>query len=131
METAPANTWRKQDATYNMTGSRCERCKTVYFPPRVICRNCGREGKIVVHKLSGEGTVYTYTVVRTPPQAFRDDAPYTIAVIKTAEGPIVEGHIVDNGKKVEIGAKVRRVLRRMHVDGEEGLIHYHFKFELV
>ncbi len=131
MENAPAGSWRKQDATYNMTGSKCEKCGTMYFPPRIICRNCGRDGKIKEHKFSGEGSVYSYTVIRVPPHDFRNVAPYTVAVIKTNEGPMVEGHIVDNGKKVEIGAKVRIVLRRMTVDGEEGLIHYHYKFELV
>lgn len=131
MENAPAGSWRKQDATYNMTGSKCEKCNTIYFPPRIICRNCRRESKLKEQKLSGEGTVYSYTVIRAPPDAFKETAPYTIGIIKTTEGPLVEGHIVENGKKVDIGAKVRIVLRRMTVDGDEGLIHYHYKFEIL
>lgn len=131
MENAPAGSWRKQDASYNMTGSRCETCGATYFPPRIVCRNCGRKGKLREQKLSGEGTVYSYTVIRTPADAFKDSAPYTVGIIKTVEGPLVEGHIVESGKKVEIGAKVRIVLRRMTVDGDEGLIHYHYKFELL
>ena len=131
MENAPAGSWRRQDANYNMIGSKCDKCGTVYFPSRIICRNCGREGKLKEMKFSGEGTVFSYTVIRVPPHAFRETAPYTVAVVKTKEGPFVEGHIVDNGKKPEIGSQVRTVLRRMTVDGSEGLIHYHFKFELV
>jgi uncharacterized OB-fold protein len=39
--------------------------------------------------------------------------------------------VVENGKEVAIGARVRTVLRRMFAEGEDGLIHYHYKFELV
>jgi hypothetical protein len=131
MENAPASLWRKLNASYNLVGSRCERCGTVYFPPRIVCKNCGRESKLKEHKLSGDGTVYSFTKIHMPPDAFRDEAPYVIAVVKTVEGPLVEGHVVENGKEVAIGARVRTVLRRMFAEGEDGLIHYHYKFELV
>lgn len=131
METAPASSWRRQEASYNLVGSKCEKCGTVYFPSRIICKNCGRESKLKEHKLSGDGTVYSYTKITAPSDTFKDDAPYTIGMIKTVEGPLVEGHIVENGKEVKIGAKVRTTLRKMYVDGEEGLIHYHYKFELL
>jgi uncharacterized protein len=129
MEKASAGMWRKIDTRYNLIGSECEKCKTLYFPPRIICRKCGRDTKMKPRKLSGNGAVYSHTIIRVPSDAFKESAPYTVAVIALEEGPKVEGHVVDNGKKIEIGTKVKTVFRKMYVDGEEGLIHYHFKFE--
>ncbi len=131
METAPAGTWRRFNASYNLVGSKCENCGAIYFPPRIICKNCGRQSKMKDYKLSGNGEIYTFTTIHATTETFKTDTPYTIAVIKTDEGPLVEGHIVDNGKEVKIGARVRMVFRKMFAEGDEGLIHYHYKFEVV
>jgi uncharacterized protein len=66
-----------------------------------------------------------------PPDTFKDEAPYIVAVIQLDEGPKVEGHILETGKSIDIGTKVKVVFRKMYVDGEEGLIYYHYKFEPV
>ncbi len=129
MEKASAGMWRKIDTRYNLIGSECQKCDALYFPPRIICRNCGRDTKMVPKKLSGKGTVYSFTTIRVPSDAFKESAPYNVAVVALEEGPKVEGHVIESGKKVEIGTKVKTVFRKMYVDGEEGLIHYHFKFE--
>ena len=131
MEKASAGMWRKIDTRYNLIGSECENCKTLYFPPRIVCRKCGRETRMKPRKLSGSGKVHSYTTIRVPSDTFKESAPYTVGVVELDEGPRVEGHIVENGKKTKIGMKVRPVFRKMYVDGEEGLIHYHFKFEPV
>ncbi len=131
MEKASAGMWRKIDTRYNLIGSECEKCKTLYFPPRIICRICGRDTKMRSRKLSGNGKVYSFTTIRVPSDTFKESAPYTVGVIELEEGPKVEGHVVENGKKVAIGSKVKTVFRKMYVDGDEGLIHYHFKFETI
>lgn len=128
MEKASAGMWRKIDARYNLIASLCKNCNRLYFPPRIVCRECGRQTKMEDKKLSGNGTVYSYTKIHVPADAFRGSAPYTVGVIELEEGPRVEGHIIEDGHKIEIGTKVKTVFRRMYVDGEEGLIHYHFKF---
>ena len=50
-------------------------------------------------KFSGDGEVYSYTKIMVPPDTFKDEAPYTMGVIKLDEGPMVEGHILDNGMR--------------------------------
>lgn len=131
MEKASAGMWRNIDARYNLVASECENCKALYFPPRIICRKCGRNTKMRPRKLSGNGKVHSFTTIRVPTEAFKEIAPYTVGVIELEEGPRVEGHILEIGKKIEIGTKVKSVFRKMHVEGEEGLIYYHFKFEPV
>ncbi len=131
MERASAGTWRKIDTRYNLVASECEKCNSLYFPPRMVCRKCGKETKMRSRKLAGNGKIYSYSTVRVPTEAFKENAPYTVGIIELDEGPKVEGHIVDNGKIPKIGAKVRTVFRKMYTDGDEGLIHYHFKFEML
>lgn len=128
MEKASAGMWRKIDTRYNLVGSKCEACGTTYFPQRTICRNCGKDTKMTHRKMSGRGTVYSHSEIRVPAEAFKESAPYTVGMIALEEGPKVEGHIISNGRKVEIGTKVKTAFRKMYTDGEEGLIHYHFKF---
>lgn len=132
MERASASLWRRINERYNLVGNKCENCGKVYFPKRIVCRQCGRKTKMREEKLSGNGKVYAVTKIRVPAQAFKDSAPYTVAVVELEEGPRVEGHVVDAGNgEVKIGTKVHSVFRKMHADGEEGLIYYHFKFEPV
>jgi uncharacterized OB-fold protein len=129
MEHTSAGMWRRINARYNLIGSECQNCKRSYFPPRIVCKECGRNTVMKEKRFSGNGTVYSYSRIYVPPDAFKDDAPYTVGVVKLEEGPMVEGHIIENGKKIEVGTEVRTVFRKMRVEGEEGLVHYHFKFE--
>ncbi len=129
MERASASLWRKIRSRYNLVGNECQNCNTPYFPQRVVCRKCGRNSKMVEKQFSGNGEIYSFTTVRVPPDTFKDEAPYFIGVIKLEEGPMVEGHVIDNGIAPKIGGKVRMQFRKMYVDGQEGLIYYSFKFE--
>ena len=131
MEKPSAGLWRKIKARYNLVGNVCRNCSTAYFPPRIICRKCGRNSKMEDKKFNGNGEVYSFTKIRVPPDTFKDEAPYIVGVVKLDEGPMVEGHILENGTEIKVGTRVRPAFRRMYVDGEEGLIYYHYKFEPV
>jgi uncharacterized OB-fold protein len=50
------------------------------------------------------GTVYTETVVYSPPQAYVNDAPYQIAIVTLTNGRRLTCRIA--GDKVEIGERV-------------------------
>ncbi|MEM0075859.1 MAG: Zn-ribbon domain-containing OB-fold protein [Candidatus Micrarchaeaceae archaeon] len=131
MEKSPADLWRKIRTRYMLVGSVCENCGTKYFPPRAVCKKCGRNTKMKEYVFSGRGEVYSFTKIRAPTEEFEDIAPYMIALIKLDEGPIVEAHVVESAKPIDIGTKVRLVFRKMYEEGDEGLIHYQYKFEPV
>ena len=84
---------------------------------------------MVEKKFSGDGEIYSITKIRVPPDTFKDEAPYFIGVIKLSDGPMVEGHVLENGIEPKIGTKVKMQFRKMYVEGDEGLIYYHYKFE--
>ncbi len=129
MERSSASLWRKIRSRYNLIGTVCENCNTGYFPPRIVCRSCGRKSKIVEKQFNGNGEIFSYTKIRVPPDTFKDEAPYNIGIIKLDEGPMVEGHIIDNGVEPKIGGRVKLAFRKMYVEDDEGLIYYQYKFE--
>ncbi|MCX6069795.1 MAG: OB-fold domain-containing protein, partial [Chloroflexi bacterium] len=58
-----------------------------------------------------------------------ENAPYTVALIKLEEGPLVTAQLTDLGDKpVEIGMPVEMVTRRLRSDGERGILVYGYKF---
>lgn len=89
---------------------RCDDCSRVQFYPRSGCRHCGSTS-LTWEALSGDGEVYTYTVVhRAPFEAFKPDVPYVIAVVELAEGPRLVTNVVGCPvDEVSIGMRVRPV----------------------
>lgn len=79
----------------------------------------------------GRGKIYSFTEVSAPPVGFELEVPYVLALIELEEGPLVTSQIVDcKASDVRIGMPVEMVFRKIQEDGEEGLIHYGYKFRL-
>jgi len=124
--------WRLRKQRYNLVGEVCPHCDAKLFPPRDVCPECGKDAK-TAFAFSGRGEVYSYTTVYEPPAGYEEYAPYTVALIKLEEGPLVTAQLtdLDNGK-VEIGAPVEMVTRKLRQDGDErGLLVYGYKFRPV
>jgi len=113
-------------------GEICPHCEAKLFPPRDICPECGGEAK-TLYQFSGKGEVYSYTTVYEPPAGYEENAPYTVALVKLDEGPIVTAQLTDLGEEqVQIGTPVEMVTRRLRQDGDErGMIVYGYKFRPV
>lgn len=124
--------WREIDQRYNLKGSACGNCKTHFFPARTLCPKCRHLslGRLEPFTFSGNGTVESYTVVHAPPPGFELQSPYVIALVRLDEGPVVTGQVVDARDGLAVGARVRKVFRRVAQDGEAGVIHYGYKFVL-
>lgn len=122
--------WRRYQERYRLLGSKCETCGNIYFPLRKICPRCRREGKTVPTEFSGKGTVYTFTVIRSPPEGFEVFAPYIVGIIKLDEGPLLTSQIADcDPEDVYIGMPVEVCFRKLREEGKNGVICYGFKFK--
>lgn len=124
--------WRAIPQRYNLIGNQCEVCEKVYFPPRESCPYCRRKsmGKMNDAKLSGKGTVITYTIIYVAPYNFEGQAPYPIAIIQLDEGPHLTAQIVDcKIDDIKIGMKVKSTFRKIQEDGWVGAIYYGYKFK--
>jgi len=86
-------------------------------------------GSNIARNLSGRGVVYSYTLMYNVPQGFEEQKPYTVALVKLDEGPMVTAQLtdVDHGA-VAIGMRVEMVTRKLREDGAEGQIIYGYKF---
>lgn len=120
--------WRLQAQRYRLVGEICPHCDAKIFPPRDICPDCSGESK-TPFAFSGKGEVYSFTTIYDPPEGYEGNAPYTVAIIKLEEGPMVTAQLtdIDNGKIV-IGQPVEMVTRRLREDGPRGMIVYGYKF---
>jgi uncharacterized protein len=123
--------WRLKKQRYALTGEVCPHCESKIFPPRDICPECGRDAR-TEYQFSGRGEVYSYTTVSQAPAGFESSAPYTLAMVKLAEGPLVTAQLTDlDDRPVEIGMPVEMVTRRLKEDSPTGVIVYGYKFRPV
>ena len=128
-----ARFWRETPRRYNLAGSRCTICGTVYFPPRPVCPTCPQHRqsieKMVGFQLSGTGEVVSYTIVHEAAEGFEIQVPYVLALVKTDEGPVLTAQVVDLAPAdVRIGLKVHATFRKLREEGAAGVIHYGYKF---
>ncbi len=123
--------WRRIPERYNLIGSRCETCKTDFYPSRKVCPNCRRKGKLVAKYMPRVGKIYSFTEVFSGPAGFENETPYFLAIIELENGVRILSQIVDSPKaSVAIGAKVEARFRRISEDDEEGVIAYGLKFKV-
>ncbi|MBI2761684.1 MAG: Zn-ribbon domain-containing OB-fold protein [Chloroflexi bacterium] len=89
---------------------RCRACRKIVFYPRSNCSFC-LSSDLAWEKVSGDGTVYTFTIARraTAPQ-FEDEVPQKIAVVELDVGPRITTTLVNVAPEaVKIGMRVKPV----------------------
>lgn len=126
--------WREIPERYNLQASRCGNCQAIHFPPREVCPTCRRAsiGKMAAVRLSGRGTILEWTRVHKAAPGYAMQVPYVVALIQSPEGPIITGQVVDSEPEaIQVGAAVRSVFRRLGQDGEDGVIYYGTKWQVV
>lgn len=91
---------------HRLTYPVCRVCGTIVFYPRAHCTHCLSEDLEILDS-AGEGTIYSYTVVRrTADPAFSDNAPYVVALVDLAEGFRLLTQIKGDPDGVAVGARV-------------------------
>ncbi len=89
---------------------RCDACATVIWYPRHHCPACGG-ARISWFQASGEGTIYSFTIVHKGIGEWASFVPYVLAYVELAEGPRVLTNIVtDSPSVLRIGDRVRTAI---------------------
>ncbi len=93
-----------------LTLQRCTACHTVIWWPRALCPNCS-SFDLEWFDASGEGSVYSYTVVhQSPGRRWGEATPYVLAYVELDEGPRLMTNIVGcDPATVAIDQRVRVV----------------------
>jgi len=127
MHIGPPRYWREIPQRYRYEAAKCARCGKIHFPPRTKCECGGRE--FSQHILAPEGALETFTIIRTPPSGFSDQAPYAVGIVKLDDGVRMTAQVVDcDLDKLAIGQRVRREFRKLQVEGESGINCYGYKY---
>jgi uncharacterized protein len=80
---------------------------------------------------SGLGEIYSFTTLQEPPEGFDAQAPYTLALVKLDEGPVITAQLTDLDDMPVIGDRVEMVTRKLTTEGDTGMIVYGYKFRKV
>ncbi|TYK73285.1 acyl dehydratase [Comamonas sp. Z3] len=88
---------------------QCDRGHSLFFP-RTHCPTCGSRS-LKWSKVSGEGTLYSFTVARIPTMPeFTDEMPQALAVIELREGVRINTTMVGVAPEaLKVGMEVRPV----------------------
>ncbi len=120
--------WRLQNQRYRLVGEVCDTCGVKIFPPRDICPECSKPAQ-ELYTFSGRGEVYSFSTVYNAPAGYEEYAPYTVALVKLEEGPVLTAQLTDLGDQApEIGMPVEMVTRKLRTEGDQGMIVYGYKF---
>lgn len=123
-----ARNWRLRRTRLSLEGAQCETCGKLMFPARPVCPAC-RGRALQAYRFNGRGDVYSFSTIYEPPSGFEGYAPYTVAMVRLAEGPTVMAQLTDvDPEAVFIGMPVEMVTRKLSEDGDNGLIVYGYKF---
>ena len=129
MSTEIARHWRLNPQRYQLVGEVCPKCSGKIFPPRDVCPYCADQETQPTFQFSGRGEVFSHTTVHNAPEGYQEQAPYTVALVKLEEGPLVTAQLTDvNNDEVQIGMPVEMVTRKIRTQGDEGLVIYGYKF---
>ena len=121
-----ARYWREIPQRYRLEASKCKGCGVVWFPPRLVCAECGkREFEPVT--LADHGKVTTFTVIRVAPTEFCDEAPYAVGVVDL-DGVSIQCQIADcSPEELKVGMPVKIEFRKVKEEGEAGILCYGYK----
>ena len=87
----------------------------------------------VNYKFSGRGEIYSHTTIyenQYAPTRFKEQVPYTTAIVELEEGPRVTAQLTDPDpdQPFEIGMPVEMVTRKLFSEGKRGQLVYGYKF---
>ena len=90
---------------HELTLQRCGGCSKFIYYPRDRCPYCFSDN-LSWNRVSGRGTLYSYTLVhRASSRAFAD-GPYVLAIVELDEGPRMTTNIVAPPETLKVGMPV-------------------------
>lgn len=97
---------------------QCQDCEGWVFYPRNHCSHCLSD-KLEWKEVSGEATLYSYTVARVPTMAeFAGDKPQILAVVKLEQGVHINTTIVGvDEADLSVGMALKPVFEEVDADG--------------
>jgi len=122
--------YKEMPQRYRLEGNKCKKCGRVFLPPRLVCP-CGSED-FEDCNLDWKGKILSYTIIRTPPENFKYQKPYAVALVELEGGGRLQCQVCDTPlDQVDVGKEVEIVFRKIFSEGEAGIHCYGYKCRLV
>ncbi len=80
--------WWDATRTCVLTVQRCDACEAAQLYPRFLCQECGKT-ELRLEAAQGHGQILSFSVVHRSPDPERYRAPYTVGLVRLAEGPVM------------------------------------------
>jgi hypothetical protein len=126
-----ARHWRQKGVRYRLEGQRSRSSGEVRFPTRPpVLGEDATDWETV--SMSGKGEIYSFSVIRQPPDGYEGFGPYPVALVRLAEGPLVAAQLTDCAEEdLAIGMPVELAIRLLADLGEDNVLAYGYKFRPV
>ncbi len=112
---------------YRLEAAECSNCGATSFPPRLVCPECKSKAFHTI-RLSDEGKLLTFTVVRVGSDKFSKETPYAVGIVELDHGVRITTQLADvDLDTLRVGQKVKLVFRRIQDDGRAGIHCYGYK----
>lgn len=86
--------WWEATRERRLLVQRCAACGHHQLYPRSLCLGCHGDDLDLV-EAQGAATVWSYSVVHRSPDPEHLPAPYVVALVRLAEGPVLTTNLVD------------------------------------
>ncbi len=111
----------------SLLGMRCMDCGIYVFGQAVFCQACSSP-RLEPTDLSRTGVLYSYTIVRVPPDGWPGPVPYVLGEVELPEGPHILAEVIDIAHdQLKIGMEMGLALREAQ-SGESGPIFMVYKW---
>ena len=108
-----------------LVGGRCKQCEEIIYPYRDVCLNCLSQD-VEKLTLSGNGTLYSFTVVHMPSEHF--EPPYIIGWIELPEGIRIFSPIrYRHEQPLKIGMAMELSIEKLWDEQEKSVTGYVFR----
>jgi len=100
-------------ANGKITATKCKKCSTEYYPPRMDCPTC-ISSEMEWIEISAQGKLAAYTEIHIPPEHFTGSEPYIIGLIELSNGLRIMGRILGaNVEELKIGMEMKAIPREI------------------
>ena len=123
--------WRNLPFIYRLSGWRCVECGAFHPVKPIVCSRC-RSRESQEAELPKTGRLIAYTVLRSPPKGYEEQAPYIVGLVELDDGTRLISQIVDVSEdELKEDMRVEAVFRRLRSNDERDVIEYGYKFRPV
>ena len=94
-----------------LIGFECRECKVKVFGRATFCQSC-TSNNLEPMEFSASGSLFSYTIIRVPPEGWPGPVPYLLGEVELPEGPHVLAEIIESQESdLTIGRPMELVIR--------------------